>query len=164
MEATSDVELQAILALSRWGGLRTPSEPFALQWRNIDWKRQRITIPAVKTRPREIPLFPELVLPLQSLESRSQPVEPSDFVIALHRKRSGTNLRKQILRLAAQHGIPLWPKLFQNQRSSRQTELEERFPRKTVCEWLGNSEQIADRHYLQVRDEHFERAVADEKT
>ena len=59
-------------------------------------------------------------------------------------------------------GLTVWPKLFQNIRSSRQTELEERFPRKTVCEWMGNSETVADQHYLQVLDEHFDRAVIGE--
>ena len=51
------------------------------------------------------------------------------------------------------------PKLFQNLRSTRQTELEETFPSHVVCSWTGNSEKIAKAHYLQVTDEHFERAV-----
>lgn len=55
--------------------------------------------------------------------------------------------------------MTVWPKLFQNIRSSRQTELEEKFPRKTVCVWMGNSETAADQHYLQVLEEHFDRAV-----
>ncbi len=49
--------------------------------------------------------------------------------------------------------------IFHNLRSSRQTELEERFPRKTVCEWMGNSETVADQNYPQVLEEHFDRAV-----
>ena len=28
-----------------------------------------------------------------------------------------------------------------------------------VCHWLGNSRSVAMRHYLQVTDEHYERAV-----
>jgi uncharacterized protein YpuA (DUF1002 family) len=28
-----------------------------------------------------------------------------------------------------------------------------------VCEWIGNSEVIAKKHYLQVPDMYFERAV-----
>lgn len=30
-----------------------------------------------------------------------------------------------------------------------------------VCQWIGNSQAIAAKHYLQVTDEHFERAVGD---
>ena len=61
-------------------------------------------------------------------------------------------------------GFAVWPRIFRNLRSSRQTELEERFPSKTVCSWMGNSEQVADQHYLQVRDEHFDRAATPEAT
>ena len=48
-----------------------------------------------------------------------------------------------------------WPKLFQNLRSARETELTERFPLHVVTAWIGNSELVARRHYLQVTDEHF---------
>lgn len=43
--------------------------------------------------------------------------------------------------------------------ASRQTELEEEFPSHVVCAWMGNSERVARRHYLQVTDEHFAKAV-----
>ena len=52
-----------------------------------------------------------------------------------------------------------WPKPFHNLRASRETELAATFPLHVVCEWIGNSERIADRHYLQVTDEHFETAA-----
>lgn len=54
------------------------------------------------------------------------------------------------------------PKLFLNLRSTRQTELENEYPTHVVCTWLGNSPQIAERHYLQVTDEHFAKASAAE--
>jgi hypothetical protein len=28
-----------------------------------------------------------------------------------------------------------------------------------VCSWLGNSPRVANRHYLQVTDTHFEKAL-----
>lgn len=43
--------------------------------------------------------------------------------------------------------------------STRQTELTETFPAHVVCEWLGNSRVIAQSHYLQVLDSHFEKAA-----
>ncbi|HQX54130.1 MAG TPA: phage integrase SAM-like domain-containing protein, partial [Planctomycetaceae bacterium] len=159
ISSTEDVELRAVIALSRWGGLRTPSEPFALEWSHIDWQRLRITVPAVKTKLRELPLFPELVPYLKALhESGVQNL----FVFPRLRQFTDANLRKQMSRLIRRSGMTVWPKLFQNIRSSRQTELEERFPRKTVCAWMGNSETVADQHYLQVLDEHFDRAVVGE--
>ncbi len=47
-------------------------------------------------------------------------------------------------------------------RSSRQTELSERYPIHVVCAWIGNSPVVAADHYLQVRDEYFSDAVQDE--
>src|SRR5690606_7792105 len=46
-----------------------------------------------------------------------------------------------------------------NLRASRQTELAEHFPEHVVCAWIGNSREIARRHYLQVRSEDFDRAL-----
>ena len=156
IKSTEDVELRAVIALSRWAGLRTPSEPFAMEWSHIDWDRRRISVPAVKTKQRELPLFPELLPYLQALHDSGV---QNLFVFPRLRQFSDANLRKQVTKLIRLSGKTVWPKLFQNIRSSRQTELEEKFPRKTVCVWMGNSETVADQHYLQVLDEHYERAV-----
>ena len=159
-----DAEMQAVIALARWGGLRTPSEPFALQWKHIDWHRRRIEVQCVKTEARgksmrEIPLFPELVHWLTRLREQAESDSQEHFVLKGLRQFTDANLRKSMARAVRRAGIVVWPRIFQNLRASRQTELEERFPRKTVCEWMGNSEQVADQHYLQVREADFERAV-----
>jgi len=49
--------------------------------------------------------------------------------------------------------------MFQNLRSTRETELAETFPIHVVTAWLGNSPEIARKHYLQVTNEHFVRAA-----
>ena len=46
-----------------------------------------------------------------------------------------------------------------NLRSTRRTELEERFANHVVNAWLGHSGAVAAKHYLQVTDEHWERTV-----
>ena len=51
-----------------------------------------------------------------------------------------------------------WPKVFQNCRSTRQTELARIHPMHVVTSWLGNSEKIANDFYLQVTEEDFARA------
>ncbi len=61
-------------------------------------------------------------------------------------------------------GLPIWPKIFHNLRASRQTELEERIPRKTVCEWMGNSETVANHYYLQVLEDHIDSVVVQENS
>jgi len=37
--------------------------------------------------------------------------------------------------------------------------LADRFPIQVVCDWIGNTEAIASKHYLQVTEDHFARAV-----
>jgi len=51
------------------------------------------------------------------------------------------------------------PRLFQNLRSTRETELAQDHPIHVVCAWVGNSPNIVQKHYLQVTDEDFERAA-----
>ena len=38
--------------------------------------------------------------------------------------------------------------------------MTDEFTLHVVCEWLGNSAPIADKHYLQVTDDHFNEAIA----
>jgi integrase len=69
-----------LISLSRFAGLRVPSEALSLRWQDVDWERQRLTIPSPKTEYlagrgyRVIPLFPEL---RPYLESTKPPRAPS---------------------------------------------------------------------------------------
>jgi hypothetical protein len=103
-------------------------------------------------------------------------------------KRAGTSNRKEAERLAAQLDADLktrryadpskitWEqfrerfeverggemekgtKLWQNLRSSRETELADQYPIQVVTAWIGNSIAVAKKHYLQVTDDHFKKA------
>lgn len=42
-----------ILGLSRYGGLRTPSETLSLRWEDIDWEMNRVSIPEPKVEHHE---------------------------------------------------------------------------------------------------------------
>jgi hypothetical protein len=71
-----------------------------------------------------------------------------------------SNLRTETQRILKRAGITDdVPRFYQNCRSSRQTELEAEFPLHVVCKWLGNSERTARKHYLKVRESHFEQAA-----
>ncbi len=107
---------------------------------------------------RFLPLFPELRKHLEAAFDLAP--EGSEFVISRYRD-SNANLRTQLMRIIKRAGLKPWPKPFQNLRSTRETELEAEFPLHVVCYWLGNSEKVARRHYLQVTDEHFAKAVSD---
>ena len=103
-----------------------------------------------------VPIFPELLPYLREVFEQAEP--GTEYVITRYRERN-CNLRTQLERIIKRAGLEPWPKLFANLRSSRETELCEKFPVHVVCKWIGNTPRIAQQHYLQVTDEHFERAT-----
>ena len=90
---------------------------------------------------------------------------PEGAIYVVPRTRdSAVNLRTQFQRIIERAGVTPWPKLFQNLRSTRETELANEFPIHVVCEWIGNSRPVAMKHYLQTTEEHFEAAASDQKS
>jgi len=106
-------------------------------------------------------LFPELASLLAKVQEQAQP--GAEFVITRYRA-SNVNLRTQLNRILTRAELKLWPKLFQNLRSSCETDLVERFPLHAVTKWLGNSVSVAQKHYLQTAEEHFRAARSDAKS
>ncbi|MAE66683.1 MAG: integrase [Phycisphaeraceae bacterium] len=162
IEQAPDHEWRLIIALSRYGGVRTPSETLRLKWSDIDWEHGRFTVTSPKTarkgKPyRVTPLFPELLPYLQEAFDLAE--SGADYVITRYRD-AACNLRTHFLRILRRAGVEPWPRLFHNMRASRQTELVNRFPSHVAAEWLGNTEAVANRHYLQVTEAHFEQAAA----
>ena len=162
LDACPDAQWRLLFALSRYGGLRCPSEHIMLRWSDIDWEHGRMLVRSPKTEhhkgheSRLVPLFPELVPYLREAFEQAEP--GTEYVITRYR-RPNSNLRSQLERIIIKAGLKPWPKLFQNLRSTRETELVERWPEHVVCAWIGNSKAVAREHYLQVTDEHFEQAA-----
>lgn len=79
IEACPDCQWRVIVALSRYGGVRCPSETIALTWPDVEWDRNRIRVPSPKTEhiegreSRYIPLFPELRKPLMEAFEAASP-------------------------------------------------------------------------------------------
>lgn len=155
LEAAPDVEWKLIIALARYGGVRTPSETFALKWGHIDWEHGRFTVHSAKTEhhkgkgTRTVPIFPEL-RPLL-IEAFEQAEAGTEYVIARHRL-TGLNLRTQFERIIQRAELTLWPRLFQNLRASRETELMREYDLTTACRWIGNSPAVAAKHYAMSMD------------
>ncbi len=162
IDACPDAQWRLLFALSRFGGLRCPSEHLALRWADVDLPAGRMTVHSPKTEHHEgkasrvVPIFPELRPYLETVWDEA--AEGAEFVITKCRDVNA-NLRTQLQRIIARAGLTPWPKLFQNLRSTRQTELAEQFPAHVVCQWIGNSEAVAREHYLQVTQDHLDRAV-----
>jgi len=162
LEACPNVEWQLIVTLARYGGLRVPSELAGLTWADIDWEQNRIRVKVPKKEhldghgTREVPIFPEIRPYLE----RAFEEAPEGCTRVVPRARLGnTNLREGLLRILKRASVDPWPKLFQNLRASRETELMRTDPAHVVYAWLGNSREVAQDHYLMVTDEDFDRAA-----
>ena len=172
LEVCIDNQWKLLVGLARYAGLRTPSEPLALTWGDVDSERNRLRVRSVKTEhhgeqhaERIIPLFPELRPMLQSaLDELLESFDPkrerlSEQPIITRYRDTRTNLRTQLLRTIRKAGLATWEKPWQNLRSSQATELAAEFPQHVAAAWLGHSTVIANKFYRQVTDTDFARAV-----
>jgi len=173
LAACPSAEWRLLFALARFGGLRVPSEALGLRWDDIDWAGGRFTVRSPKTEHHEgkasrvVPIFPELLPYLRDAYELAPPGAMHCLRLHFGEGRPGVrevavNLRTQLHRIIARAQVKPWPKLWQNLRSTRETELADEFPTHVVVAWLGNSEAVARKHYLQVTDAHFAAAAGGE--
>lgn len=156
LEACPGPEWRLIVALSRFGGLRCPSETLAVEWSDIDWARERFTVRSPKTGTRTVPIFPDLRPHLESAFEAA--ADGACHVIAGYRD-AGQNLRTQMLRIIRKAGVDPYPKVFHNLRASCETDLMQHFPVHVVCSWIGHKALIAQKHYLTVTEADFRQAA-----
>ena len=168
----ASIRWRVIIALSRFGGLRTPSETLSLKWSHVDWDAGRMHVPECKVEHHEgrgvriCPLFPELRdILAEAFEAYGT---TSDWVVDAQAYRTAAqtprgwanaNLRTQLVKLCRRANVTLWPRLFHSMRASRQTELERDFPTHVVCSWLGNSATVARQSYLLITEDDFTKAT-----
>lgn len=144
-------DIQLCIRLSRFAGLRCPSEIRTLLWDDILWDESKIRVRSSKTGTRFIPLFPELQ-PLLSQHFHEAPEGATHVITAV-------KITDCIRDAVNKSGALMWPRVTHNMRGSCQTDLEDRFPTHVVCSWMGNSESIARDHYLKAHEEHFAMAT-----
>ncbi len=141
-----DHHWKAIVALARYGGLRCPSEVLSLRWQDIDRDANRIIVTSPKTEhhagkaSRTIPLFPELLPVL----NKAFDLAPEGAVYAVDEKFRkaangptgwmSANLRTTFQKIVTRAGLTPSPRLFQNLRASRETELIKKYPVQVVTD------------------------------
>lgn len=165
LDACPDAQWRLLFALSRFGGLRCPSEHLALTWADVDWERNRMTVRSPKTEhhagkeSRIVPIFPELLPHLEAAFNEAPDGTKHVITIGHIRSDPHANPRSRMSWIIRRAGLEPWPKLFHNLRASRQTELAATFPQHVVCEWIGNSPKVASEHYLRVTDADYDKAA-----
>ena len=154
---------RTLLALCRIGGLRNPSETSRLTWDKVNWGTGAILVESPKIEhhagkgSRVIPMFPELK---EELKAQWELAEEggSPYVIT-GIKWESTSLARNFEKIIFRAGLPRWERLFQNLRESRANELWTEYPRHVAAAWMGHSERVAMKHYLQVTDDQFQQAL-----
>jgi len=159
LEACPNNQWRLIFALSRYGGLRCPSEHVLLRWEDVNWERERLTITSPKTEHHEgqesrvIPLFSEI---RPYLDKAFEEAEDGEIYVISQRgpRSAATNLRTQFTRIIKRAGYKPWPKLFHNLRATRQTELiQSGIDPQAVCSVIGNSIRVMSEHYYTLTDD-----------
>lgn len=171
--AKCDPTWGAIVCLSRFGGLRCPSEVLSLKWSDVDFERGTIAIPEPKVEHHEgrgirlCPLFPEVREALEKLDRGDEYVIDKPGYRAAANTGDGwknANLRTQFLKQLKAADVAPWKRLFHSMRASRQTELELEFGLPAACAWLGNTESVAKESYLMVFESEWQRATTRKTT
>lgn len=169
--AASSPTWRIIIALSRFAGLRCPSEVLSLKWEHVDFETGRMTVPSCKTEHlpgkayRVVPIFaalrPYLDEAFELATDGAEYVVPGDHRQAAMKPGgwNNCNLRTTFEKIIRRAGLKPWPRLSHNLRASCETNLAATFPMHVVCGWIGNSPDVARRHYLQTLDADFDRAV-----
>jgi integrase len=162
IDVCPNAEWRLIVVLSRYGGLRCPSEHLQLRWQDIDWERGLMTVTSPKTKKqgkpkRLVPIFDEVRPFLE--ECFDQAKSGAVYVLSKYRSPSGAYIRKRLEVLVERAGITKWPRITHNLRASRQTELERDNPTHVVCAIMGNTPGVAHRHYLQTSEDDLLKAA-----
>lgn len=167
IDVCTDSELRLIVALSRYGGLRCPSEHLGLKWADIDWDCGSMTVTSPKTskqgKPKRfVPIFEGLKPYLMECWELAESGAEHVITRPAYRSLNGAYIRKRLSDLVERAGLKRWPRITHNLRSSRQTELERDNPTHIVCAIMGNTPAVAHRHYLQTSLDDILKAAANE--
>lgn len=152
-----DREWRLVFALSRFAGLRVPSEIKALRWTDVDFDSMRMLVTSQKTKrykgkgTRVVPISPELMPHL--LEAHES--APAGSVYVLEKLR-GPNLATTAMKIVRRAGYEPWPKFWHNLRASCETDWASILPIHAACAMIGNSAAVAVKHYLRITEAHFE--------
>lgn len=160
VESAPTREWRLRLALARWAGLRR-NEIGRAEWGWIDWDGKTINvlpklrggrrIVSSKHRTRKCPLSPRLYAML--LDAFNAAPERVGSICGM----PTNNVERDIDSIVQRAGLDPWPKPLHTLRKSLETDWLAAHPLLDVVKWLGNSPEVAARHYHQTTPETFGR-------
>lgn len=153
-------EWRMLFSLCRLAGLRR-GEAMRLKWQDVDLNGGRLIVlhtgkRTTKKRTRQVPITPELekiLFPAFMADGNNE------YVCGRLRysERSG-NIHRDARAIIEKAGLDVYSKPFHTLRKNLETEWMNEYPLSVVCEWLGNSPEVAMKHYTRAEEEHFARA------
>jgi len=128
LDGLPDANWRALFALMRFQGMRR-LEAVELKWSEVDLAGNRLRFTSTKTGYRECPIFPETLPYL--LDAADIRGESQEAVVRWHSDEHSVTplLIKHAKRILGK----AWPKICTNLRSTRRTELDDRFPEHVIC-------------------------------
>jgi len=152
LEHFPDCRWRLLFTLSRFGGLRVPSELAPLEWSDVDWERGRLRVRSPKTEHHEghedrvIPIWPEIMEELQSCWDATEPGEK--HVFPMIQDKSNSWCRKYVVQAIKKAKVQTWPKLFNAMRASAIHDARLRgFSKEAIDSWFGNSDKVRVSNY-----------------
>lgn len=157
LDACPNDGYRALFALARWCGLRR-DEARQLQWGDVLWDKNRIVVNAriknatTKWRKRVCPIElrdnPTGMTKLLRMWFDNAPPGSPGPCHGVDRH----NLYLKVEKILNAAGV-VYEAPFHTARKCWQTELSMRFPLHVVVAWLGNTFEVARKHYLRVPEE-----------
>ena len=150
LKACASREERLLVSLSRFAGLRIPSEIQELRWSDFEEDLRVVKIYAPKTgRFRTVPVMSALY---EVLKEESIPQDRSEFVFP--RLRRYPSLSTAMRRIIRRSGVKDYPRALHNLRGSCITDWVSLH--KSIAEvagWAGHSVQVMTRHYLRAQSQ-----------
>ena len=151
LDELPDVRWRALASLARLAGLRAPSETHALTRGDIAFDAARMTVRASKTNSTRIVLIQTRLMSIL-LEAHELADSGKDRVVGL----SKNNLHRTVKATLSRIDVTPWNDLFQQLRRDCETDWSMIAPAHATAEWLGHSENVSRKFYLQTTDSMFD--------
>jgi len=161
-----DICFRAGVALCRYAGLR-PNEMLRVRPGDIDWNEKVLTVQPAKRKPSS-----RGAQTTTKQKKRIVPIEPRLYVIlreafeampagtARFWNRSNDNLRRDLLVVLANAGLPAVAEPWKTMRKNCETDWQSRnppLPPLDVAAWLGHDITVSAKHYHRTKGESIAR-------
>ncbi len=157
LDACPTLAWKLLISLCRFAGLRQ-GEAFRLDWNHIDLDARRLTVAnpgrhkTTKKRTRTVPitgsLHDILFEAFMSDDRGNMVVQPADLPKQKH-------LWKAYHSICEKAGLEPWARWCHTLRKNCETDWAAVRPIHVVTEWLGNSPEVAMKHYVHATDDDF---------